>query len=241
MSWAATDAAGADLPYVEQIRTDAAAIAGALRAHGPGAPVEHCPGWSVGHAVQHLGEVHRWATAIVRTGEPTPFDEQPPPDSVDVLTASFVAGADALCRMLDAVDPERPCWTFGFPPARAGFWRRRQAYETAVHGFDVAAATGRPFTLAPAMAAHGVTEVVDFMFPRQVALERTAPLRQPVQLRATDTHDAWTVGEPGEHQAEISGPARELLLLLWGRPHDAVARAGDRGALAAFDAAVLVP
>jgi uncharacterized protein (TIGR03083 family) len=241
MSWASTDAGGEGLPYVEQIRADVIAIADALRADGMAAGVAHCPGWTVGHVVQHLGEVHRWATEIVRTGAPASFEEREPPASVHTLAGWFEEGAAILCRTLDDVDPERSCWTFGFPPERAGFWRRRQAYETAVHGFDVAAATGRPFTIDPAMAAHGVAEVATFMFPRQVALERTPALTAPVELRITDTGEAWPLGGPGAPAARISGTAIDLLLMLWGRPHGPVERSGAEGALAAFDAAVLVP
>jgi uncharacterized protein (TIGR03083 family) len=241
MTWAETDVGGEGLPYVEQIRADAAVIAEALRGHGLHAVVEHCPGWTVAHAVQHLGEVHRWAAEVVRTGAVAPFEERDPPESVDVLCAWFEDGAATLCRTLDEADPEQPCWTFGFPPERAGFWRRRQAYETTVHRFDVVAATGTPYDLAPAMAAHGVTEVATFMFPRQVALQRTPPLTAPVELRATDTGGTWRMGEPGPPTAEVGGRAIDLLLMLWGRPHGAVERTGDPVSLAAFDAAVLVP
>jgi uncharacterized protein (TIGR03083 family) len=241
MSWATTDVGGEALLYVEQIRADVAVIAAAVRSDGMAAAVDHCPGWTVAHVVQHLGEVHRWATEVVRTGAPASFDEREPPASVDTLVGWFEEGAATLCRTLDETDPERACWTFGFPPERAGFWRRRQAYETAVHCFDVVVPTGHPFLLDPAMAAHGVAEVATFMFPRQVALERTPALHASIELRTTDTGDVWSLGDSGAGAAQISGRAVDLLLMLWGRPHDAVERTGDPDALAAFDAAVLVP
>jgi uncharacterized protein (TIGR03083 family) len=183
--------------------------------------------------------VHRWATEIVRTGEAVEREEHPP--ATAQLRSWFDAGAHALCQALEDTDPERPCWTFGFPPARAGFWRRRQAFETAVHHFDVAHATGTPFELDPSMAARGVTEVVTFTYPRQVALERTPSLAQSVRLRATDAGDAWTLGSSVEPRAEIAGPAVALLLMLWGRTHEPLTRSGDAAALAAFDATAITP
>jgi len=239
MSWADAEPAGAGAGYVDQIRMDAAAMTAILAEHGPDAPVLACPGWGVGDVVGHLGEVHRWATEIVRTGEACPRD-WPPPTGADLLPW-FEAGAVALCRALDEVDPERPCWTFDRPPGRAGFWRRRQAFETAVHHYDVAHATGTPFDLPPAVAALGVTEVLAFMYPRQVALERTRFTARPVRLRATDTGDTWVFGEGGDPQAELSGTASAVLLMLWGRAVDQVARTGDPASLDAFDSVTPTP
>lgn len=239
MTWADTDPGGADAGYVDQVRADVAAMAAILREHGPDAPVPACPGWNVGDVVGHLGDVHRWATEIVQTGDDCSTEWTPP--GGDALLPWFESGAAALCQTLDEVDPERPCWTFGRPPGRAGFWRRRQAFEAAVHHFDVAYATGTPFDLSPAMAARGVTEVVSFMYPRQVAMGRTAPLSHPVRLRATDTGETWVVGESGVPQAEISGTASGLLLMLWGRGLDQVARTGDTASLSAFDSVKPTP
>jgi uncharacterized protein (TIGR03083 family) len=233
VTWADTDPGGAEAGYVDQIRAEVTAIAAILRAHGPDAPVLACPGWNVGDVVGHLGDVHRWATEVVRTGADCATEWTPPEG--DALLPWFESGAATLCQPLDEVDPEHPCWTFGRPPGRAGFWRRRQAFEAVVHHFDVAHATGTPFDLSPAIAARGVTEVVSFMYPRQVAMERTAALALPVRLRATDTSDTWVVGEPGEPRAEVAGPATSLLLMLWRRPADHVTRTGDGVSLSAFD------
>ena len=240
MTWAEADAGAEALDYIAQIRAEVQAMAPILREHGRAAPVAACPGWDVGDVVGHLGEVHRWATEIVRTGEQCATGWAPPSE-VEELALWFESGADVLCETLEETDPERSCWTFGYPPARAGFWRRRQTFEAAVHGFDVADATGSPFTLPPAMASRGVAEVTTFMFPRQVAMGRTPPLASPVDLRVTDTGETWRVGDAGESQAEIAGPAVALLLMLWQRRHDPVERTGDQAALAAFDVARLTP
>ncbi len=240
MTWAEADAGADGLDYVAQIRAEVRAMAAILREHGRAAAVEACPGWDVGDVVGHLGEVHRWATEIVRTGEPCDR-EGTPPSEVDEHLPWFESGADALCRTLEDTDPERACWTFGFPPARAGLWRRRQVFETAVHHFDIADATGTSFELSPAMASRGVAEVTTFMFPRQVAMGRTPPLASPVDLRVTDTGEVWRLGDAGDPQAEIAGAATALLLMIWQRRHGPLERTGDQAALAAFDAARLTP
>ncbi len=226
--------------YIETVRGDAAGIAASLRTHGGAAHIAACRGWSVRDVVRHLGDVHRWATAIVATRNEAEEIESGASSTDDELAEWLIDGAERLVATLAATDPSAPCWTFGSAPGVTGFWRRRQALETAVHRFDVEDAIGRAAGVPPALATTGITEVVDFLYPRQVGLGRTAPLEQGVRLVATDFAGEWSLGRRPA-VAEVSGPAPALLLMLWDRPHGAVHREGALDALAAFDAAALVP
>ena len=203
------------------IVADAATIASTLRSNADAAIV-HCPGWSVADLVRHHGEVFRWAATIVRTGELDPLEYEGPAD-VDELGGWYDEGLAMLLDAFDGVDPQRPCWTFGYPPSATWFWWRRQALEAAVHRWDAQLAIGTPDGFDPSLAADGIAEVATMFFPRQVDLGRTPPLSAPVTVRATDAAShgldpRWTLpGDADEPAGELAGPLDELLLLLWRR------------------------
>lgn len=224
---------------VEQIAIDSAGIASLLAAGHYAQNVEHCPGWTITDVVRHLGGVHRWATEIVRTGEPVP-GHAPSPERTHELGSWLVEGAVALTECLHQTDAARACWTFGLPPAVVDFWIRRQIVETAVHRADVELAAGLQPVLTTEVAEMGVDEVVDFLYPRQVTLARTPPLAQAVELNATESARSWVIGE-GAPAAVVTGWARDLLMMLWGRPHGDLVVEGGPGAIAAFRATALVP
>lgn len=194
-------------------------------------PVAACPEWRVLDLAHHLGNVHRWALAATRSDGPPPFVEDAPgPGEV----GSWYAGAAAdLLDRLRAADPDEPCWHFGAPPRRVGWWVRRQAHETAVHLWDAQQALGTAPALPPELAADAVDEALDVLVPRQLRLERTPPVSAPVRLVATDAPLDRVLGA-GEPAATITGTASDLLLLLWGRvPLDRLAVDGDAPVLPA--------
>lgn len=229
----------ADPSYVTSVQVDATAIAAVLREHGGDAVIPHCPGWDVTGLVRHLGGVHRWATAIVRTGA-ADTDAHPAPTAAAELVDWFEAGASALVEVLESTAAHQPCWTFGLPPAVAGFWRRRQALETVVHRFDVEHTIGVTTPIPTTLAVAGVSEVVDFLHPRQVSMGRTPPSGFCVEVHAADAARTWIIGSGGP-TAMITGSAADLLLMLWKRPHAGLTLTGDDEALAGLAAAALVP
>jgi len=132
-----------------------------------------------------------------------------------------------------AVDVDR-LREFGPRPRVVDFWVRRQALETAVHRWDLLDATGARADLPADLAADGVDEVATMMYPRQVRLERIEPLAAAVGLVCTDAPQSSLIGADGvAPAATVSGPASDLLLLLWRRlPLDSprLSVAGDTAA-----------
>lgn len=182
------------------------------------ADVPSCPGWSVADLVHHHGGVLRWAARIVETGEPV-AEKFPGPRDPSELADWYSASAAEFVDVARAVDRDRGCWTFERPPAEAWFWTRRQALEAAIHRWDAEVASGGAGDLFQGIAVAGIPEVVDDLFPRQVALGRTPELSAAVSLRATDTNACWILGvEPlNEPIGTVEAPAAVLMLLLWGR------------------------
>lgn len=224
---------------VAQIHADTNRIASALERSGAVARVAHCGEWCVGDVVRHLGVIHRWAAKVVRTRLPAERGASAPDQ--DVALADWLReGAEGLCSALTEVPPGTKCWTFGGPPGKAGFWARRQALETAVHRFDVEHAVGLDARITTELAVDGISEVVDFMFPRQIELGRANPLPGRVVLTATDAPAEWVFGDPGP-EAQVSGVASALLLMLWKRPHSSLTREGHESTLAALDATAVTP
>lgn len=217
-------------------------VVAALDSADLGAPVAGCPGWRVVDLAGHLGEVHRWAAAALRTADPAagPPDPAPGPEpdpaptdarERQALLAWSARRADDVLAALDEAGPDRPAWGFGPPPRTSAFWWRRMVHETTLHTWDVRAAqrSGAPWTVSddPVLALDGIDEVAGVLFPRQVRRGRCAPLAAAVRLQPTD-HDGpgWLLRGDGTEEARdaavaadvvLHGPADALLLVLWHR------------------------
>ena len=176
-------------------------------------PVPSCPGWDLGDLVGHVGVVHRWALAALRSDSP-PEEGEPPPRAD--LADWFRSGAAALTEALARIDPDHPCWGFGPKPRTAAFWIRRQAHENSMHAWDAADALGDSGWLDPELAADGVDEVARMFYPRQVRLGRRDPVASTVALTSTDVGRTAVLGD-GEPVATVAGPAEPLLLAIWRR------------------------
>jgi uncharacterized protein (TIGR03083 family) len=213
-------------------------------------PVPSCPGWSVADLIAHLGETHRWAAHAVRAGNPDAPEVFPPVTDRPALADWYRESAEDLIGTLRTTDPDAECWAFGPRPRTARFWFRRQPHEVAIHRWDLAAALGQDSGYPEALAADGVDEVVTMFFPRQVRLNRISPLTAALALRADGQDRDWVLAgdgagpHDGPVDAEVSGPAAVLALLVWGRvPLDdpRLRLTGDRAAAAQVLSAGIVP
>lgn len=227
------------MDYSAALVGDTEQLAGIVEGADLDAPVPTCPGWSVQQAFRHVGRGHRWAAEIVRTGQPADPRTVPGGKPPEGRLAGWLAGSTA--DLLDAVaeaGPETPVWTFNGPePAR--WWIRRRLHESTVHRADVALALGRPYEIAPELAADGLSEWLQLLAARRSS-EGPAGLDPGVtlHLHATDGAGEWLVHGGGsvitwetghaKGDAAVRGPARDLLLAAVRRiPADAVDVVGD--------------
>ena len=206
-----------DQDLLASLLEDVEATAGLLDS-APNASVVHCPGWTVEDVVAHHGGVLRWAEVVARTGEAV-FEQYPPPDGRDGLRRWYVDAARRFAATVSELDRDGPCWTFGRPPERVWFWIRRQALEAAVHRWDAELATGVEYRIRSDVASLGITEVVDDLFPRQLALGRSQALSSMTAVRADDIGQDWLVGpvEADASSSSVEASAAVLLLLFWRR------------------------
>ena len=219
------------MDHVEVIAREGALLVEAVRRSDPDTPVPACGVWTVRELAGHVGQVHRWATTVVRTGQAVDDDAAVPADAG--LVPWLEEGLRDLCAALSS-DPDRPCWTFT-GPATVRWWQRRQALETLVHRVDAERAAGAVSPVDAGLAADGVAEVAEVLHPRQVRLGRCAPPSARVELTASDTGTSAVLPGP-EPAVTVHGRAELLLLLLWRRttPHDPGLRVrGDRRLLEA--------
>lgn len=193
--------------------------------------VPTCPGWTVVDLVGHLGNVHRWAAAIVLSGER--IADQPVTRPTEPLEEWYAGTATALLAALHAVDGDEPTPNFAMIDEVAAFWARRQLHETTIHAVDLAQALGRPehgWDVDEDVAADGVSELLRVFLRRMAARGRPPVVLGPIDLVATDVDRVWTIvpghesGAPPvvtRQDVDTAGSAQgtvvELYLALWNR------------------------
>ncbi|MDP9796429.1 uncharacterized protein (TIGR03083 family) [Catenuloplanes nepalensis] len=144
--------------FRECLHADAARLRVAITVAAT-APVPTCPGWTVTDLADHVTQVYRHKTEVMRTGA-FPEDWPPPPESGDVL-ADFDSAFAALAAELAARDPGEPVPTWYPGDQTVAFWARRMAHETVIHRVDGELAAGLPRAPIPAdLAVDGVDEVL---------------------------------------------------------------------------------
>jgi len=235
--------------YLARIAADAALLAAAAAKAGPDAAIPTCPGWTMRELVHHQGEVHRWATAMVRDGLVKPADLPgdflgPLPDD-DQLVAWFEAGAGALIGALDGAPADLNCFTFlADAPPPVLFWSRRQTHETGMHRVDAESAGGSITPFLPPFAADGIDEMLTGFVPRKhTPLHADPPITLAVALTDVDRH--WhltisegagvTVREARSADCTVSGSASDVYLALWNRQGvEALTIDGDPSVLETF-------
>ncbi len=226
----------------EGLHEHTAGFAKAVAGADADAPVPTCPEWPLRVLVGHIGQAHRWAASIVRSGPspvPDPFDADPgtPAEWSGWLHQGAADLADAVLTKEDS-----PVWTF-FGPGPATFWLRRMAHDTTVHHADAALATGATFDVAPDLATDAISEWLEVLSDpiTQTLKPAFAELRgtgQTLQFRP-ETGLGWLItrapdGVRWERASDtadvtLTGPVGDLLLVLTRRlPADKVTITGDR-------------
>jgi uncharacterized protein (TIGR03083 family) len=243
--------AAADLfEHRTQVEMLTGVFAETLARGDPDAPLPSSRSWTVTDLAAHLGEVHRWAAEIVRTGRRGRRVNRPDLEGDDHVEF-YRARRGELLAALAETDPERACWTLRPTDRHVRFWHRRQTHETLVHLWDLRAAEDPSDSLHdidPAVCADGVDELLETFLPRAAPAD-LRPLGGPLTLTASDAGRSWTIeptwlvrgGETGA-AATVRAPAGTLLLWAWKRPSTVdLDVTGDEAVVTAFRRSRFVP
>ncbi|XVQ13617.1 maleylpyruvate isomerase family mycothiol-dependent enzyme [Spirillospora sp. CA-255316] len=227
--------------HIDAAEAEIAAFAAALDGAGWGTPVPTCPDWSLADLARHVGVVHRWAEALVRTGAQ---ERRSPrrlgvaaPEAAEDLAPWLAEGGELLVKTLREHGPAEPVWAWG-PDRHVRFWSRRMVHETLVHRCDAEFALGREPVIDAAVAEDGVEELLENLPSAAAFSPKIGELRGDGAALAFVAPDAgarwvfrmrpdgfdWTREDAGsgggagaETGAAVSGDVADLYLFLWGR------------------------
>lgn len=217
--------------------------------------VPTCPEWKLHDLLNHVGDVHRWATKYVSEARTDMLSDEEDkalfgkdrPQDAD-LVDWFRTGHAALVEALRAAPADLECWTFLPAESPLAFWARRQTHETTIHRVDVESISAGLTPLDVRLSADGISEML-FGFASRGRKLLQDPERWMV-LETTDTGDRWllilgteqvtceAVGrEPlsGPSDCAVRGSAQDLYLALWNRlPFGPIRIDGDPNVFARF-------
>ncbi|HUP75636.1 MAG TPA: maleylpyruvate isomerase family mycothiol-dependent enzyme [Acidimicrobiales bacterium] len=192
-----------------------------------GGIIPACPGWTVQTVLVHVARVYRSVAEHVATGatDMIRYAKTPSPDSFEVV--SWVRESQAM--VLDALgnaDPAQPVWTWS-DDKTAGFYQRRMAHETAMHRYDVEAATGTPTPFDGDIATDGIAEFYEVVMPFNLARREVTLPSGSLHLHRSDGEGEWMItavdgavavtNEHGKGDAAVRGPASDLFVFAWHR------------------------
>ena len=130
--------------HVAVLQKEGKRLSVAARAAGLDAPVQHCPGWTVGRLLGHTGKVLQRSNLCVAEGLLLPPDAERftslPRD--EALFDAFEDILDQICETLATCDPEGPSWNFTGDNRSNTFWQRRMSHEIEIHRWDAQNAAG---------------------------------------------------------------------------------------------------
>jgi uncharacterized protein (TIGR03083 family) len=234
----------------ESLRTQTGAFADTVAGLGPDAPVPTCPQWRVRDLVGHVGQAHRWAAGIVRTGAPAaaPDPRATEPGGPENWPAWLAKGAAELVDAVTETGPDRPVWTFlDERPAR--FWPRRMLNDLVVHSADAAFAAGVDFDVPAELAEDCITETLELIGDPTAARLKSdlgnlrgagqtlqfRPIEEPGWLITRTPNGPTWARTTADADVVVTGPVPELLLVFSRRRSPAEAEVtvtGDEALLA---------
>jgi uncharacterized protein (TIGR03083 family) len=219
--------------YVEHVDTLGSRLAGA--AEGTlDAPVPTCPGWTVDDVVRHLAQVYEHkiaSTELQHVPDPWPPAWPPDRDPVDWFRDAHAR----LLAMFQMHQPDDPSPTWRPDDQTVGFWARRMAHETAIHGADVEHVSGSVTPFGTELAVDGIGEILTIMLAGDWS-EAPSPESVGQRVAVVGGDRAWVVtleptkigvadGSGDAVSATIGGDASNVDLWLWGRAPDSAIEA----------------
>jgi uncharacterized protein (TIGR03083 family) len=234
--------------YCDYLGVEVERFADCFEATDDATAVPSCPGWTVHDLGEHLGTIHRWAERLVRMEAPTRVPSEEMGLELTPVDAPWLRrGGIALVATLRASNPDAPMWAWG-ADQHVRFWSRRQLHETVVHRLDLELAAGTAAVVEPNVASDAIDEFLVNLKGASYFSAKVKQIRgrnQVLRFATTDVEGTWTIDidEEGFHladnertpDAELSGPARDLLIVLYRRRALAESEVEARGDMSLID------
>jgi uncharacterized protein (TIGR03083 family) len=200
------------------------------------APIPGCPGWDMGHLINHVARLYARNARMVRElakSRAEPVDIQVPAEWAAVPAWFQLQGAE-LVAALRAADPNAPMFAWG-NDKHVRFWLRRMLNETTIHRTDAEEAVGAESAIEPAVAVDIVDELLDLLPYAVTFRPEVRELHgdgETIHLHATDMKDTGLPGEwlitlePQGYRwsrahvkgvVAVRGTMRDLALFAYGR------------------------
>lgn len=218
------------MDFLAAIRRDSDLFYATAAQADPEIMVPSCPDWNIADLVRHLGRVHWfWGTVVeLRASDPANLGQESPalPDDYRELIAWGRSQTDRMIRILETTPDETPAWTWALDESdhTAGFTRRHQVQEAAVHRWDIQNAVAElpPDPIDAEVASDSIDEFLSATMPWSV--KEDAALPGSIHIHCTDTPGEWLIQPDGQVEAvhakgdvAIRGSASSILLALYGR------------------------
>lgn len=217
------------MDHIDTLRNEGSRLSAAARAAGLEAPVEHCPGWTVGRLLGHTGKVLQRTNLCIAEGIMAPPAEDAfvslPRD--EALFDAFDEILATICQTLDTCDPNGPSWNFSGENFVNSFWMRRMAHEIEIHRWDAQNAAGLMIdAFDDTSAVDGIDELLTVLMPILSAV-KNPELSSSFHLHCTDASGEWlttfvngkpvTIREHAKGDLAVRGPASGLYAWAWNR------------------------
>lgn len=213
------------IDHLAVLRAECARVSELARTLDHDAPIPHLAGWTVHDVVAHLAGDFLWVLGTLATRRRPTTGLVAVETRGTALCDEWDAVAARLIDALTGADPDEPCPNFAQGDRGVlGFHVRHQAFETAIHRWDVESVTGDHAAIDPPVAADAIDELLETYTVRYSPHD----LRAPVTLGCSDAVAAWRIAPDTRGgfvtarrcdggQPDIEAEAATLLLLLWQR------------------------
>ncbi|TDD66668.1 maleylpyruvate isomerase family mycothiol-dependent enzyme [Actinomadura darangshiensis] len=216
--------------FRDGLREHTRGLAEATAVMDPSAQVRTCPEWTMRDLVGHVGQAHRWAAHLVRTGGTEVVDELPrtTPDSSAEWSGWLRDGVEDLIGAQEA-DPDGSVEHPLLGTRSTLMWLRRMTHDTSVHRVDAALTAGLPYSIESGLAADAISEFLGLLASGASARFKPelAELRgdgetlcaRPAEPSVPGWVITRTAGGPvwergtGDAGVTVAGPVQNLLLV----------------------------
>ena len=229
------------MPTSDDRLATARATIGYVMSRHPGemtSPVPNCPGWTVYNAAVHIGRACVFWEEMMAS---PPDDSSARDRALATITrlptgvdlTQLAAWAESAMAAIEAGGDRECYFSMTGGPGTFDLWAWHAAAELSVHQLDVEAALGHPHTISEPAALDSAEYACAYFMPAMRRAMHEDPGGLTVELTG---HDGVVVGStsieshaPG--RATVRGPATQVLLGLWGRPHTNVEVVGGDAAV----------